>query len=145
MKKQIRQGVFETNSSSTHSVSIPEQINEVFTKNTLITDKNNNIVLNGGQFGWEIEDYTDALTKANYLAVAAWDENHLNLLKEVIKETTSCNEVIVNVNRDWNSDDTSYIDHQSSGTVDFLFKSKEMLKDFIFNTQCILHTDNDNH
>ena len=34
MKKQIRQGVFETNSSSTHSVSIPEKINPLFTKNT---------------------------------------------------------------------------------------------------------------
>ena len=139
MKKQIRQGVFETNSSSTHSVSIPEKINPLFTKNTLITDIDNNIILNGGEFGWEIQDYTDALTKANYMAVAArWDDNDTQLLIEVIKEETLCNDVILNL-------EDSYIDHESVGIAEFLFKSKEALRDFIFNTQCILHTDNDNH
>lgn len=139
MKKQIRQGVFETNSSSTHSVSIPEEINPLFTKNTLISDENNNIILHGGEFGWEIEDYTDALTKANYVATAVkWDEDKLQLLEEVIKEKTSCNKVIFNL-------DDSCIDHQSIGRFNFLFKSKKSLSDFIFNTQCILHTDNDNH
>lgn len=66
MKKLIRKGVFETNSSSCHSISISHDFT---TLDTLYPDEYGNIVLNGGEFGWEIADYHDPETKANYVAV----------------------------------------------------------------------------
>ena len=62
------------------------------------------------------------------MAVAArWDDNDTQLLIEIIKEETSCNDVILNL-------EDSYIDHESVGIAEFLFKSKEALRDFIFNS-----------
>ncbi len=71
MKQHIRQQVFETNSSSTHSISIAENSAEfeLIMDNTLIPDNHGYIRLNGGEFGWEWRRYNDALTKANYISV----------------------------------------------------------------------------
>lgn len=77
--KTIRQGVFETNSSSTHSLTIVRPKDEYnLSKDVPIVeyyqDKKgiqhyNCIVLTGGKFGWGPEDYRDSLTKLNYCAV----------------------------------------------------------------------------
>lgn len=151
----IRHGIFETNSSSTHSISIAEaRPNEVYS--VMLPDKNGNIVLTGGEFGWEQETYNDAVTKANYMLVYAdgWagdnKEKFLVSLKEVIQEQTQCNEVIFQSEKryEWSeTPDFGYIDHQSveSSDYDYVFADKEKLKQFIFNRNSTLTTDNDNH
>lgn len=144
--KQIRNNVFETNSSSTHSLSIPEKIDE--TKLTSITpNSEGNIILEGGEFGWEIEEYNDPLTKANYVVVDnLYNEHRLEIIKDIIKEHTGCTDVIILAqNKDWDAPYYSYIDHESSGKTNELFESKEKLRNFIFSPSCILYTDNDNH
>jgi len=143
MKTIIRQSVFETNSSSTHSISISEKGDFL----TIHPESDGNIYLNGGEFGWEIEQYRDPLTKANYCAVDnAGNEERIEMLKRVIKEHTKANEVIINANtEDWNSKYHSYIDHQSNGTSEDAFESEETLKNFIFRRGSVLYTDNDNH
>jgi hypothetical protein len=143
MKTIIRQSVFETNSSSTHSISISDKSD--FT--TIHPEGDGNIYLNGGEFGWEIEEYTDPLTKANYCAIDnASNEERVEMLKRVIKEHTKANDVIINANtEDYKSKYHSYIDHQSNGTSEDAFESEETLKNFIFRRDSVLYTDNDNH
>jgi hypothetical protein len=114
MKTITRQSVFETNSSSTHSISISDKSD--FT--TIHPEADGNIYLNGGEFGWEVEEYRDPLTKANYCAIDnASNEERIEMLKRVIKEHTKASDVVINFNvDDWQAENHSYIDHQSDGT-----------------------------
>ena len=67
MKVQVRNGVFETNSSSTHAVSICAfNINKHEIPET--------VVFETGDFGWEVNDYNDVNTKASYLWTAVVSE-----------------------------------------------------------------------
>ena len=68
MKRQIRRGVFETNSSSCHSLSI-ENIRNNCDYDQLkkyVNDYDNTIHVGFGEFGWEQECYIDAFTKLEY-------------------------------------------------------------------------------
>jgi len=137
-----RTNVFETNSSSSHSISIASS----GTLDTLEMDENATITLNGGQFGWGYDEYCDALTKANYCAVDCHKDSRMEqMLIDVIMEHTGCREVVLNIETDWNSGNWSYIDHQSQGTSHEAFCDKETLKQFIFNPNSWLIIDNDNH
>ena len=144
--ENIRSNVFETNSSSTHSITISNSNNASnSTLATILPDENGTIYLTGGLFGWEYEKYNSALTKANYCAIACdhYDTKYPNkeMLIEVVKKQTGAKEVIFNI------DNNSYIDHQSieSGILEKVFKSKENLRNFIFNKRSWLIIDNDNH
>ncbi len=144
MKKQVRQNVFETNSSSSHSISIEPSSDGLY--DTIIPDEEGNIVLTGGEFGWGIDEYNDAITKANYCAVDQLNnEDRIDMLKEVIKEQTGCNDVIIDISDSWRDPNYSYIDHESVGTSLEAFESKETLRDFIFSKNSVLYIDNDNH
>lgn len=59
MKKQIRSGLFETNSSSVHAICI----NLGFSSSKLPTE----LHFEPGEFGWEYGYHDDTLTKASYL------------------------------------------------------------------------------
>ena len=58
MKRQIRRGVFETNSSSTHSIAIPKRCT-----------KTNYMSFNIGEFGWG----WDEVDPADYLYTAIYE------------------------------------------------------------------------
>jgi hypothetical protein len=140
--KTIRQGVFETNSSSTHSISINIDT-ELY--DSITPDSDGVITLSGGQFGWEWEKYNDALTKANYCAVdCCMDDIKFQMLREVIMEHTGAKNVILNVSHNYDDDNWSYIDHQSVGTAHPAFVSQDQLKNFIFGKKSYLFTGNDN-
>lgn len=142
--KNIRHNVFETNSSSSHSISISSNDPPEF--DTIYPDKDGKIILTGGEFGWEYENYFDSLTKANYCAIDCKNDSVMEqMLIEVIKEHTGASEVILKIDTDWNSGNYSYIDHQSQGTSHDAFESKETLRRFIFDRNSVLTTDNDNH
>ena len=64
MKKQIRKSVFETNSSSVHTISIS---NTDDYKKVLETYEGKVVGFTSGQFGWEHEEYTSLNAKASYL------------------------------------------------------------------------------
>jgi hypothetical protein len=137
--KKVRGQVFETNSSSSHSIII-EMCYDTDILDTIIPDKDGNITLTGGEFGWGPESYNDALTKANYCLVdQREDDEKIDMLKKVIKEQTGCNEVLIDFN-EW-----VYIDHQSLETSEEAFQSEEHLRGFIFNPNSELVIDHDNH
>ena len=146
--KKIRQGVFETNSSSTHSISINENTEGIL--DTIYTDSDGVIRLEGGDFGWEWQRYNDAETKANYcfsdVTYNDWQDNDKLVIKDqekydmlvkVIKDHTGAKHV--------EFEQKGYgIDHQSKGTASDAFASEETLKNFLFDPQSVLFTGNDN-
>ena len=143
MKRNIRKGVFETNSSSTHSIVISQETPHIY--DTIHPDGNGAIQLTGGEFGWSWERFDDAFTKACYCAVDQENNGvNINMLKEVLMEHTGAKEVTLEFSTDYNHAHWSYVDHQSYGTSSEAFGSKEMLKDFIFNPLSVLFTGNDN-
>lgn len=150
--KNIRNNVFETNSSSTHSISIAPQVKGLY--DTLPVDGDGKIRLTGGEFGWEWAKYNDALTKANYAAVFAKEgtDQMVDMLVNVIKEHTGAKEVEFAFTTGYNDADKSkpwaYIDHQSGygegGDALEAFDTPQKLKNWIFNPDSWLFTGNDN-
>lgn len=148
--KVTRHGLFETNSSSSHSIHILR--GEYVPSKIPVTDEGFCFVY-PGEFGWEIVDYFDAPTKASYCLTYAkgWGEEEerlLAMLEQVIRETTKCQKVVWVPERDeyhpW-----GYIDHQSDhqerNACGPAFESLDNLRDFIFNPHSRLRIDNDNH
>lgn len=177
MKKKIRMNVFETNSSSCHSISINN--NNLPEYETLLPSDDGYVHCGFGEFGWEVEDYADVETKLSYaLTMVAETESRrstwngiregftseeefyetegFRLINEAVKEVTGCNGVILYDGEIWYNDKydwtefNGYIDHQSS--IDDYGSLKEFLdyygltaERFIFDSNVILHTDNDNY
>ena len=143
----IRRWVFETNSSSTHSISIEEWDLDFKTDYGIIE-------IETWDFWWSWLDYYDFYTKASYIRtwiVNTWNWTHEKIFKETISEFTWC-EVIC---KRWEWDEwdeyysDGYIDHQSLDIWDFFssFKeseTKEKIKKFLFNSSSSLFIWNDN-
>jgi hypothetical protein len=133
MKFIIRKKCFETNSSSTHSISLAGS-DKQFLFDTIYPDQKGKIVVSGEfEFGWQWEKINDPISK---LAYAFLDGVNKELLIKVVKEQTGATEVVFNID--------GYIDHQSHGTATSLCKNEEITRDFIFNKNSWLFTGNDN-
>jgi hypothetical protein len=144
----IRKNVFETNSSSSHSISISGS-NKF---EPIVPDHNGNIYISGGQFGWDEEEYDDFYNKANYCAVDKYTQNDadgIDMLRKVIMQYTGAKKVVFYFDPEnstsINDYNLPYIDHQSIGTSDEAFESEETLKQFLFDSNSYLMIDNDNH
>jgi hypothetical protein len=158
MTKVIRTSMFETNSSSTHSISI--QRLPVNSKQSKLVVKDGVCNIYGGEFGWGLHRYTSAEAKASYLMThimgglgeksspleirKAENTSKAKMLKEVIMTETGATQVnfCKEENGFW---DYGYIDHQSDGVAEEAFTSEKTMRDFIFNPKSILVIDNDNH
>lgn len=144
-KKTIRKSVFETNSSSTHSITLGKGDFEISKKGL---DVEGNIVrIYSGEFGWGPEKFNDAATKASYALTWAKgqvaEEHYLSMLRDVIEKVTGCEVVFYHCfDEDYS---WGYIDHRSSNVGAEVFGSEEVLKNFIFNPNSVLRVDNDNH
>lgn len=167
---KIRNSVFETNSSSTHSISIgggnPDRISEFNSLGKYI-DEDNYLHIKFMGFGWGYDFYCDAYTKLVYLIqmiclthgidLDSWwtvnksPEHVMNNLNDVDEW-----EWINNYIRKWfgiegiyiDSVD-GYIDHQSyeyyRSAKDFLNAYELTIEEFLFNPNVKLIIDNDNH
>lgn len=140
--KNIRRSVFETNSSSTHSISVSSDSDGLL--QTLPVAPDGTITLGFGQFGWEWEKYNDAWTKANYAAISAvcaLSPDKKEMLINVIKDHTGAKEVVF-----YNDDQYNYIDHQSldGNTLKEAFSNETSLKNWLFNPKSWLFLGNDN-
>ena len=135
MKRRI--DIFETNSSSSHSISFnPWKSGK--DGNNFIPDENGNVYVTGADFGWEWASYNDSVTKANYYLERYKNEpDRVELLKNVIEDYTGFNVIIV-------ENTGGYIDHQSFDTLELPADDPEALKDWLFNPDNWLYTGNDN-
>lgn len=134
MKKiLVRKGVFETNSSSSHSISIADDTKQ-FVMDTIYPDQNGNVYVYGGEYGWEWFKHNDAETKLSYAAQQFHGNiSSLNTLREIVMEQTGATDVVFNLD--------GYIDHDSVGIVP---SDKDSLRNFIFNKNSWLFGGNDN-
>lgn len=142
---QIRKKVFETNSSSSHSVVIPDSKESMFCE----IDEKKSIYLTGDFYGWQDGILTDWYSKADYCYTYAATqssnrENDLKLLREVIKDYTKL-DVEFSIDNDASDIDEIGIDHQSSDTVEEYFESYNQLKRLIFDNKYEIELGNDNN
>ena len=138
---QIRKKIFETNSSSTHSVVIEQGTDFVIPE-----IKGDTIEISGGEFGWEQETYTDWLSKASYAYTYAKNSGRkedLELLKKVIEDYTKKEVIFVTLDSEYDPD--GYIDHQSIGEAKTIFADYETVKKVIFGKDSEIITNNDNN
>ena len=136
---QIRRGVFETNSSSTHSIAIPRNCTAP-----------NCVYFREGEFGWE----WDEVDAANYFYTAIYDtsetaaelEDKLKTLKDILNEHDiefTFYDVDFEERNGWLSHD-GYIDHgyELKEFVDELLNDGDKLVRFLGGG--LVFTGNDN-
>lgn len=142
MKRQIRKGVFETNSSSTHAICISK---DNINKNSLPE----HITFTHGEFGWEFDTHSDTWTKASYLYQAICDCNDgnerqekLNKIIELLKKYDITCDFEPDKNTEWGD---GYIDHagETYELVDALLCDEDKLIRYLFGESFII-TGNDN-
>lgn len=154
----VRKNIFETNSSSMHSVSV---ISKKLQPNEMVLDEDGILHTELGEFGWGYDEYFNQATKLSYLVTiiamkiygycindesgfyelleGLKDDSEWIDLVNMLKERTGCKDVVVD-----KSD--GYIDHQSfEGTATAFLKSIDCTaEEFIFGDTTLI-IDNDNH
>jgi hypothetical protein len=151
--KKTRTGVFETNSSSTHSIVIAEDKSFVL---DLLPVEGGVCRVYAGEFEWEERRYNDAATKASYCLTYVKHIRDLTcatayeaVLEAVIRKETGAQVVefigIGMPDSEISAMDWGLIDHQSSDVCEEAFLTEAALRAFIFNRNSTLLTDNDNH
>ena len=161
--KLIRQGVFETNSSSAHSLAygtgkiirgngwrMPKD--ETDFSNPLyhlseVPDQYKGYTFYEwiGEYGWNGKTLYSPQQKFSYLITGLGDttrelyeSEEYDRIKEMLEEIGCC--IIPS-----DEDESGYIDHQSYDIVEAsLFKTKEDLITYLFNDDICIHIENDN-
>lgn len=145
--KQVRQNVFETNSSSTHSVSIAYgSRNEL--REIPIPDSDGIVWVCTGEYGWEQATYSSLEDRLSYAATYALNYGKEAELTAILKEYSGASEIYYDGAVFTETEDYGqygYIDHQSVDEAAEIFTSKENLECFLFNPNSYFTTDNDNH
>ena len=138
MKKQIRRGAFETNSSSTHAINIFKGYDE---KNIP-----ESVVIKPGEFGWECDTYYDFESKLSYLytwCLGLMSRESAQIKIEEALHNIGVKEVEFEECSGWWED--GYIDHSEDlykCDLDVIFEN--YFGDFIFGNSSYLETGNDN-
>lgn len=156
MKKTIRYGVFETNSSSVHTVTIKGHAKYI-SPPLKVSENDNKVHITPDCFGWYYDgNYEGSEMKLSYLATMIVaqsgfdyaDNNDYFMLDELIRKHCNCDGLAIDaLDDDFYS--KGYIDHQSyhSSINNFLLLECDgmSLGDFIFNDNVDLHISNDNN
>ena len=150
--RQIRQGVWETNSSSVHAIAIARN-DESFLNS--LPDK---LFFGAGEFGWEFNRYSDLEDKAAYLYTAIVSNSMVDELVPKIKEILgkwgiNCEFARTEKKEGWNnatyddfSDLEGYIDHgyELKEFIKNICSNEVLLMTFLFSDESFVATGNDN-
>ena len=140
----IRRNVFETNSSSTHSMAIPN--NEVKYPEA--------ISFNIGEFGWESNSPDPADYFYTAIACLSKNEEEFNYYKSKLEKICRENNIIplfgkVKFTEEYGYFDLEYgyIDHcgELADFIKYLFDNKDKLLKFVTNGLVFTGNDNDDH
>lgn len=165
MKTQIRGKVFETNSSSSHSVTVDRnEVVDIALDKAVLRAGEINVVLDHGGYQWEWMRYRRPTSKIAYMLMQlsggrlpdeveqlAADDDHAEIFREntrcrylleTIERATGC---IVFVTRDLEKTDYWFgIDHQSVGNGVEELEDEEAILRLIFGSGSYIETGNDN-
>lgn len=171
--RQIRKGVFETNSSSSHSIAVKkdkgpysyeEIVNSVFPRG-IPDDWDGVIRIDGYEdmyFGWGWDVLKTFWAKArfalaSYFGIYGWygerseeDSRESSYPPEVKEATALLKELIPGFERlEFVSEDAYFrygeVDHQSRGLLPaFISKKGITLREFLLNREYVVFIDNDN-
>lgn len=153
MTKQIRQGVFETNSSSTHSICIAKDAELTIPKS---------LHFDFGEFGWECDTLQSIGEKASYLYTGLIANNRkedadkiIQLLKDKGIEVTA--EEPIFTNKSYTGSDGKLVEYTSGENIGYVDHSNEMtsflnavcedegkLMRYLFSDLSFIITGNDN-
>ena len=139
----IREGVFETNSSSTHSIVIVREN----------TTPNNEVDFRIGEFGWTRDLLTTPNEKASYFYTSACDCLNKDVADDITAlltpygiKCTFSKKAIFESSGDYKWLYNGYVDHSENSRefVEALFNDTSKLIDFLFNGESYVETGNDN-
>ena len=156
MKTQIRKSVFETNSSSSHSLTLSQGdlVALPFDKGTL---RSGIAEVRVADYGWEWARYYNLANKLSYLLTQITGGNgldhaeedaaqktrdmiaaepRLEQLRRIVKDYTGCELRFM--------PSTGYIDHDSEGLGMGLFQDEAELRGLLFGADSYIETSNDN-
>lgn len=156
---KIRKNIFETNSSSTHSLVISKK-DRGYDYN-LPVDEEGVLTISFGEFGWGPEILKYPHEKLSYLIT---DRNSIHYdwqnppsekefeymlsqdkrVQEIIEVVKSCCPEVKEVKYEFGDNKYNplgYVDHQSQGTS---YESDLSIEDIIFSNKVIIMIDNDN-
>ena len=144
---KIRKG-FVSNSSSSSFIVISNSFslsNKMNLDSCIVGDEGET------QFGWDVFDYFDTESKINfvYLQILYTGNKFIrkareNMFESVMIEQYGCSDIQYTISF---KNFESYIDHQSNAGCDKnieMFRDKETLRSFLFDSESYIHTDNDN-
>ena len=141
--KKVRNGMFETNSSSTHTIIITDRNCE---PGTLVDFKI-------GEFAWEIDKLNTIDEKASYLYTLACEcyghDVYQDLYERLIKYGVKCEcsrPAVFTMYEGENYLDNGYVDHAYCGLdfVNAIFHSERRLIRYLFSDESFVVTGNDN-
>lgn len=152
MKRTIRNGVFETNSSSVHVIAISKEKPKTLPSS---------IIFGHGEFGWEHHSYYASYIKAKYLNEAIHEvfADWKDIEKGKEKILAVQNRIIANLAErgieatfDYDTYDNSkyyengYIDHgnELKHWVNDMLSDTDKLINFLFSDDSYVETGNDN-
>lgn len=139
MKQQIRRNLFETNSSSVHSIVITKESLSDIPESLCITRK---------EFGWENRTYSDIEDRVSYLYTGILEcfkndeqERYINKLIEFLEKF----EIEVEIDHD-NDSDWYGIDHvyELTDFIKDIFNDEDYLFNYLFSPTSYIMTGNDN-
>jgi hypothetical protein len=143
--RSIRVGVFETNSSSCHSISFSKDyLDKQAEKDIQNYISDNSLVIELGEFGWGYDESRSSYVKASYiLTMCHVNEDIINMrnILELIGTVTHCLNVSVS------NENNCYIDHESVMSIKSLLEDipgktlMDKAKNFIFDSRIKLIID----
>lgn len=139
MKRTIRKGLFETNSSSIHCITIGNNGENFYEK---LPKK---VEFTFGEFGWEHEIYNDTESKASYLYTLIryneMGEEYINKIRDILAEWNVESEFADNYEQGW-----FYVDHgfNAKSLVEKLCNDSRLLMNYLFSEGSVIETGNDN-
>lgn len=140
----IRKGLFETNSSSTHAICIGKDNHDLEIPSELTFEV--------GEFGWENAIHDDVMTLASYLytALTEWFDKkaltkHVNHIYTLLGHN-GCKATFIEPSVDEWGFTGGYIDHseQLGDFLDKVLSSDKALLRYLFSPNSFIVTGNDN-